>query len=190
MIDFGLLHRVPLVDDSKTVLGVLAQSDVVRWALTFLEKDENSLGNKAVRDTTMGVEKTVVQIHKRQTLKEAFTKIKETGVTGIAVTSDMGSLYGNISATDVKMIGMTQDMFMRFNQTVEEFLGTVPPNQAFGLNPIFIRPSDSVKILAKKFVESGVHRIYLVGDMFKILGVISLIDFIMFLVNEAKSNSN
>jgi len=183
MIDFGLLHRMPVVDD-KNIVGLLAQSDVVSWIQGFLESDP--IGNKAIRDTSMGEQKEVIQIHKDQTMKEAFTKIKESKISGIAVVSEFDSLYGNVSASDVKMVGMKSDIFMKLNQTVEEFLTNIPPNPAFGLNPVFIRPSDSVKILARKFVDSGVHRIYLVGEMMKLIGVISLIDFIIFLVGEAR----
>jgi len=183
MIDFGQLHRVPISTDTE-VLGVLSQSDVIKWALEFLET--SPLGDRLVKDTSMGAPRDVIQIHKKKSVKEAFTLLKDKGVSGIAVISDFGDLYGNISATDVKVIGLDPNMFMRFNDTIEEFLKSVPENSTFGLNPIFIRPSDTVRVLARKFVDSGVHRIYLVGEMLKVLGVISMIDFMKFLIQEAE----
>jgi len=50
----------------------------------------------------------------------------------------------------------------------------VPPHPLFGLNPIFVRPSDSLRMVFRKFVDSGVHRLYVVQDTFEIVGVISV----------------
>jgi len=186
MVDFGMLHRIPLVADKNQLVAMLSQSDVLKWALEFLEK--SSLGDKSVRETSMGAPREVIQIHKKKTVKEAFTKIKDSGVSGIAIVSDFEDLYGNLSATDVKTLGLNPEMFLKLNQTIEEFLKSVPPNSAFGLNPIFTRPSEPIRILARKFVDSGVHRIYIVADALKIIGVISLVDFMKYLIEEASNH--
>jgi len=106
-------------------------------------------------------------------------------VSGIAVTDAFNRLYGNISATDLNIIGPDYSAFDQLTLSVEEYMKAIPPNRIFGFNPIFIKLVDPLKLLVKMFVDSGIHRIYVVHNVMRICGIISMIDLIKYIIQVA-----
>jgi len=184
MIDFGNLHRLPIIESDNNLFALLSQSDVIKWLQDFIEKDE--IGDRSIEEMKIG-SKEVVGISKNTTIRIAFALIVKHKVSGIAVTGEFGELWGNISATDLKYMKDNSTQFQEhLNLTVEEYMTKIPPNYVFGYNPIFIRPVDPFKVLIRKIVDSKIHHIYIVEDAFKILGIISLIDLLKYILQESQ----
>jgi len=135
-----------------------------------------------VRDFQLGYNGTVPSINFDQPAKDAFKKMKELNVSSVAVLNSQGKLYGNLSATDLRVLGADTSFYMNLSKKIEDFMKDIPPNPIFGLNPIFVRPSDNLRLVVRKFVDSGVHRLYLVEEGFELIGVITLAEFIKLLL--------
>jgi len=184
MVDFGKLHRIPIIHETGDLVGLVSQTDVLKWIQPYIEESE--IGNRTILETGLGLDKSVIKIDKGKTTREAFKLILEHNISGIAVTGVFEELYGNISGTDFKIVFETNATdFELLDLTIEEFMKRIPPNPIFGYNPIFVTPQDSLKVLVRKFVDPGVHRIFVVHNVMKICGIISMIDFIKFLLQEA-----
>jgi len=178
MVDFGKLHRVPIIKNDQLV-GLISQGDIIAYIQSFIESDP--IGDKTIQELELGIHKTVITISKNDTVRNGFQKILDNNVSGIAVTAQSDDLYAALSATDIIHFGILKDL-KELDIKIEEFLKTkIPPNTTFGLNPVFVTPADTLKILIKKLTEGHVHRVFIVGDLMKVIGIISLIDVIKFL---------
>jgi CBS domain-containing protein len=187
MVDFGDLHRVPIVNRSGETLGLIAQIDIIKFIQKFI--DENDYGLFTVRDFQLGFKNAVARISKDAKAKDAFKLMKELGVSAVAVVTDQDKLYANLSATDLRSIGYDTALFGKVMDSVESYLKLIPPNKVFGVNPVFVRPADDLRQVFRKFVDSGVHRLYVVEDVFNIVGVISLVDVIRLILRSCDERS-
>jgi len=181
MVDFGDLHRVPIVSRNGETVGLIAQLDIIEFLQKFIDGSE--FGLFTVRDFQLGYKNQVHRISKDSNAKEAFSMMKELGVSAVAVVTDNDKLYANLSATDLRSIGYDTSLFGKLTDSIEAYLKLVQPNKIFGVNPVFARPADDLRLVFRKFVDSGVHRLYVVEDVFTIVGVISLVDVLRLILN-------
>jgi len=92
-------HRAYVTDDNNRVVGVITQSRV----LNFIFQHLNLCGDKAkVHVDNFVSPSRVVSINMNEFVIKAFLLIWNRGVSGVAVVDDTGHLMGNISASDVK----------------------------------------------------------------------------------------
>eukprot|EP01126_Amoeba_proteus_P040745 TRINITY_DN4363_c0_g1_i13.p1 TRINITY_DN4363_c0_g1~~TRINITY_DN4363_c0_g1_i13.p1 ORF type:complete len:208 (-),score=20.56 TRINITY_DN4363_c0_g1_i13:315-938(-) len=94
--------RLPVFTLSGDLVGILSQMDIVSLLDTHIQLFP--IANKSVKDLRLGL-KEVIQISDSLTLKDAFRVIRENRVSGIAVVDKRGYLVGNVSASDIKIIG-------------------------------------------------------------------------------------
>jgi len=107
-------------------------------------------------------------------LMEAFTEIKSKGVTGIGVFDQLGRLIGNISASDLKVIGWDKNLsgFSKLGMSIKEF---------FDLHQrelIRVSPKTTLKTVLKQLVSTHAHRTYVTDSLGKPIGIISLVDLL------------
>jgi len=157
------LHRMAIVEDKRPI-SVLTQSRV----LFFLCEHINFLGNlgsMTVGQLQLGYRK-VEKIDSLSVTINAFIKILETSKSGIAVVRqnafEQEELIGNISASDLKDIGTSAELFALLYVPVISFLErktgnkTLPPPQA-------VSPSDTISSVLWNFFQSKVHRLFVVN---------------------------
>lgn len=93
-------HRCVVLDRaSENVYSVLTQSTVIEFLDEFLYAF--GVGKQTLKELDLGF-KTVYTCTKTDSVKDAFTKIVELGVSCIAVVDDDEQLIGKISTTDIK----------------------------------------------------------------------------------------
>jgi len=151
MIDFGELHRVPVVTPTGEFKGLIAQSDVMAWIQPYLE--ENDLGLRTVRDFQLGVKNEVYSVSFKAPARDAFTLMKEKQVSAVAVLDSYNRLYGNMSATDLRVLGAETSFLSLLSLQVEKYMEFIPPNPVFGLNPIFARPTDTLRVVRQSLLN-------------------------------------
>jgi len=177
-------HRVAVYNEVKDVVGLITQSRVVN---VLFERREELKSRFTGTQASQIASRPVESINMNQFVIDAFKQIWDKQVTGIAVVDDTGKLVGNISATDlvrthVKPIGpILHDLYqplknfnnIRATTNDKVLMGDLP-----SYPPITVHPSDTLETVMKTVVDNKVHRVYLVDDSFKPVGVITLGDII------------
>lgn len=173
------LHRVPIVDADRKLITVITQSQIVQ----ILNKHLDSFGERKNKPVAMMDRffEDVYTIHEDAVAMDAFKMMVEREVSGLAVIDTDGKLTGTISVRDLKAISVDARMFWRLYQTVKNFLLKIRKenNETGGDRPrsvVTVRSSDTLETVVKRLAEHDIHRIFIVDELKKPIGVISLKD--------------
>jgi CBS domain-containing protein len=175
-------HRVAIVNDKYDVIQILTQSKLVE----FLYKNRRFFP-EAMHQRVDNLQKPVECINQKEFVMEAFKRIWDKEVSGLAVVNDDGVLTGNISASDllkthVEPIGeMIHDLY----RPVKDFLGIreslkdkIMMAEIPECKPIAVSPNDTLQSSIEKCLQNKIHRVFIEDDKMKPVGVISLGDII------------
>jgi len=169
------VHRLPVVDpETGNLVTVLTQSHVV----SFLQKHiaQFPFHQRTVAELRLGY-KDVIAVHENDTAAQAFRLISDKRVQGIAVLDANDRLIGNISASDLKVIGHTAKLLPLLLVPLKEFSSFIAPNETIP-GPVTVNPSNTIEEVFFKITVAKVHRAYVVNEQQKLLGVISLLDLL------------
>jgi 5'-AMP-activated protein kinase regulatory gamma subunit len=167
------LHRIPCVDANGNMVALVTQMDVMK----FLSDNIGKLGELA----TSKVEKLqlgfgqVYAVTPDQRAIDAFKMIKDMRVSGVCVVDHNGIIIGNISASDLKLIGYDGKFISRLLMRVEEFLKLIPRDESIPIQgPICVRGDTTFEEVLAKILITRIHRIYIIdGASLRPSGVIS-----------------
>jgi len=180
------LHRIPVIDEERKLITVVTQSQIVNILLRNLD----IIGEKKDKPVSQ-MEKyyeDVVCVREDDITLEAFKIMVEKNVGGLAVIDKEGKLTANISLRDLKVVSTDTRLFWRLYQTIHNFLLKVRKdnNETSGDRPrtiVTVKPSDTLETIIKRLAEHKIHRVYIVDDHKKPLGVISLKDVLQEIIN-------
>lgn len=174
MVSLSHLQRLPVFDSQGNFEGIISQSKVV----VFLADHVNKFPVKSKSLSELSGFKKVIKISEDSLLKDAFIKMKDEGTLGLAVVDSYGNLVGNISASDIKVIGIDAHLIQKLYRPISQVIG-ITQNK---LKPITISPSTLIEEIFRVFKQEKVHRIYIEEDRGELEGVISLSDILSKLI--------
>jgi CBS domain-containing protein len=187
------VHRLVLKDvESGDLVSMLTQSHVVQVLYPFVK--EFGFSRRTVGELKLGYRATGTVSTSNPT-KEAFKKLHAARFDGLAVTDEKDALVGNISISDLSLIGYDGSMFKRLMWPLAKFLEgrLAKPNShkaRHGLAGILsVSPQDTIQAVFDKFQQTEVHRLY-VEQNGKLLGVILLSDLIRLVMAETGSTTS
>jgi CBS domain-containing protein len=171
------LHRVPVIDDERQLMNLITQSQVVR----FLQQNMHLLGDKRLTPVSeiKGVMHDVFTINIHQKAIDAFHQMVEHGVTGVAIVDDAGRLRGNLSLRDLKAMSTDGRFFWRLYQTVENYIIKLKHEIKEGQRPKRVqvcKKTQSLEHVINLLADHSIHRVFVVDDEKKPIGVITLKD--------------
>jgi len=179
------LHRVPVIDEQRNLKSVLTQSQVVE----YIHENINLIGS--LKDKKVGTMKNVYKEVKSIDLDtpaiKGFQLMTASGFSGLAVLDGHGRVTDNLSARDLKAIRFENQLFHRLFFPVKEFLRILDDERNIGeKRPVIrkiVRESDTLEHVINVLVSYQIHRVYLVDDNDKPLGVVSLKDVLLELIS-------
>lgn len=102
MSEFNI-HRLAVSDMNNNFVSILTQSRIVGWLADHVE-EVGQLSNMTLEEFKFGY-REVASVPDTCFAIEAFLKIHEAGVSGIAVVNQHNEIVGSISVSDLKDIG-------------------------------------------------------------------------------------
>jgi CBS domain-containing protein len=170
------MHRLAVVEDGN-IINVVSQWDLLLLSASRMSfmgaKFQKSLIDAGLSGNTqilLSVPEHVIGI---DTLKFMW----ENEVSGVPLVDSVGKISGNFSVTDI--LNLTAENFPLLSLSTTEFLirthGFVKP-------PLCCKKKDSVESVILKFLCFRVHRVYIINDDFKPIGVITLTDIMRYLL--------
>lgn len=176
------LHRVPVISnhDERRLVNVITQSQIMQ----IFHANMDTMGEKAskpVADLTFPRE--VLSVREDELAIEAFQKMVENNVSGLAVVNSAGKLTGNISLRDLKGIHTDGRVFWRLYHPVDRFMAFLKQEyeKKHGIpkQVVCVKGSDTLRDAIAKIVTNHIHRVYVVNATGGPAGVLSIKDLLL-----------
>jgi len=187
------IKRVSIIDDKSNVVGLISQSTLIK----FLFENRNKLGNDLVSRFSLKVKDIwnltggVETINYKEVVIDAFLKMSDRSVSGVAIVNDDGDLVGNISSGDMKRLQLDPPMQLTYDlfEPIHVFCNIDISDKVrksdvmknlISYKPIFVEPEDNLSNVMEKIVTNKIHRLYVVKSSTskKPVKVISLCDLL------------
>eukprot|EP01112_Ceratiomyxa_fruticulosa_P001166 TRINITY_DN1115_c0_g1_i1.p1 TRINITY_DN1115_c0_g1~~TRINITY_DN1115_c0_g1_i1.p1 ORF type:complete len:314 (+),score=54.04 TRINITY_DN1115_c0_g1_i1:176-1117(+) len=170
------VHRIPVVDSEGSLISVLTQSQVVHWLSNHMYYFSDLI-SKTLEQLEIGTQTEVYSVSQHQRAIDAFNLIYEKKVSAVAVVDANGILVGNISVSDLKLIGYNAKLVSRLFYPIEEYLKVISANKnthghAFQ-GALSVQKGSTMGEVVHKLVSTRTHRVYVVDPEGKPIGVIS-----------------
>jgi len=163
------IHRVAVLAEGK-ISNVVSQSDALRWLLEHRNELAEAIGTKTVKQLKL-VKEWVLFVSKHERTLNAYKKMVQHGVSAIAVL-DVDKLVGSLSASDLRTV--RSEDFKVIGLPIMEFLGKQragkPALMSYG------KETDSLIDVLERVVGYHYHRMWVMDDKHKPIGVVSLTD--------------
>jgi len=194
-------HRVLVYKDDKGTTkfkNIVTQSLIMRLIccmMDFLPEVKKSVG-----DLHLGT-KSVVTIEDTRSALEAFQLMHQTNMSAVAVVGQSGSIVGNISVNDFKLVAFDSNFSGLLTSPISEYLSHVnrnalkqhPPHLPSEVqieqfsnmgdshqvpNVIACTRNSSLALVIKLVIFHRVHRVYVLDEESRPTGVISISDIL------------
>ncbi|KAN0025918.1 hypothetical protein ACTFIU_001682 [Dictyostelium citrinum] len=154
------VHRLPIIDSEGSLISILTQSRVVEYIQNHIQ-NINGL-DKAIGQLKDFGTSSVISIKQDRMVIDAFKLMHENGISAVPVVNQIGVLVGNISVSDMKMVGYDGTLFSRMFLPIESFLEMKPKNQNIDIfgKVLCVLDSTTIEEIITKFYISKVHRLY------------------------------
>jgi CBS domain-containing protein len=167
------VHRILLTDGEGRYVAMLSQSDIVRYLYqdptTVFEGLESSAKQLGLADG-----KKVVVVNKNTRAIDAFILMHQMGLTNVAIVDPVQDykLVGTFSASDVRILADAR--LVHLKESVSSFLFLIPERKPL----ITIPPTTPLRLILRKLAQHWVHRIYVIDEKERPVGIITLTDVI------------
>jgi len=169
------VHRIPVVDSEGTFISVLTQSQVVHWLSNHMYHFSDLI-SKTLEQLEIG-QVEVYSVSHHQKAIDAFNLIYSKKVSAVAVVDENGALVGNISVSDLKLIGYNAKLLSRLFYPIEEFLKVITANKEACRHTfkgiLAVQKDSTMGEVVQKLVSTRTHRVYMIDADQKPIGVIS-----------------
>jgi CBS-domain-containing membrane protein len=162
-------HRLAILDKDNHLVNVLTQMDLVRFAkknLTKLPRADETMEE-------LGMLKPVIQVPYESTVFDVVNILHENSVSAVGLQDREGKLVANFSASDLR--GIDPEKFDMLTCPAVEFLEL---HQKRGRYPITCKSSSTLRDILPVICSEKIHRMYIVDEEEKPIGLVSLTDII------------
>jgi len=169
------IHRLALLDAQETIVGIITQTDVIRY---LWENSEDWFSKSKKIIGKMEYTKPVARCSQYTPAIEAFMRMHKEKLQALAMVDDYNRLVGTISTTDLEVLGDENVKFTWLLRPAKLFVKKVRDME--GKPEDFLVKCDVITEIGdavKKLVEAKVHRVFIVDGNVPI-GVASLTDLI------------
>lgn len=170
-------HRAAVLSSwlEPTVVNIMTQSMLISEIRQRAHLLPLNLRHKTI-DTMTSMFEPVTTIMENDTAMNAFIKLKDRNVSGLAIVDDDGVLTGVISVRDLRGIGIDGPYFSRLFLTVKEFKDTLRtefpalgPKGHFdvGSTPASgrcVTPSSTFENLLNVMADGCIHRVFVCSE--------------------------
>lgn len=172
------LHRVPIMDGAGDFYGIVSQSDLISFVADHFGTLFAPLTNCKIHTEQIGTFTKVFSITTKEPAIAAFELIHDLGVHGIAVVdAETGALVGNLSASDLRVIGSKDHSWSTLHLPCGEFVATARKDSHIK-QILAVHRDATFYDVVKLFKAQRAHRIYVVDDKNIPFGVVSTIDLL------------
>jgi CBS domain-containing protein len=175
-------RRVLVVDDNKKLVTVISQSRMLHLVSGVLDSLPDP-ANRTLRERNLH-KKEVASIKLDQPAGDAFVLMREKEISGVAVVDDEQKLVGVISASDIKLLGFDLGYLHLLGKSARDYLTSLRGSIAESQRVVCTCDVDAtIDHAVKQLIARHVHRLFVIDDQRKLVGVVSIRDILKTLLN-------
>ena len=176
-----LVKAMPVVDSEGKVVGMLTDEDLLERAglqqrlsvAMNLEKpilaEELAYLQKSTLTVGQVMSKPPITVKVKDSLGLAASRMSQHGIKRLPVVDEHGKLVGVISRVDIlrlvaEITPTKVKQPIKAGRTVEDIMSPKFP---------FVKRDDDLSVIIERMLENGLHRVIVVGDDGKAMGLIS-----------------
>lgn len=172
-------HRVPIVGDDEKCHNIVSQSVLVKFISENCPRDKLQ---ENIKEAKIPYRKKVVSVIDTTNASDAFKLLDNKRLSGIAVVDENGKLVGNTSARDVKLAAIDEGN-TAMDMDILSYLAKVRQAvlQKKERYPCcHVHEDATVEHIIAVLAKTGYHRVFVVDDNIRPIGVISVTDITTF----------
>jgi len=164
------VHRIPVFGDQNNLCGILSQSDYISFLATRKDAPELAFALQSTVEE-LGYQEALLTTSLQESVYNVLSLMKTNGMSAIPLVNTNGQLAGCFSASDLRLFPLSQWglLFLEVEQFLRERHASSLVPVSIGVTSTF---SDVVELMAK----NKVHRVFVVDDQKKPVGVVSTTD--------------
>lgn len=175
-------RRVLVVDDNRKLVTVISQSRMLHLVSGVLDSLPDP-AHRTLQERNLH-QKEVVRIRLDQPAGEAFALMRERKISGVAVVDEEGKLVGVISASDLKLLGFDLGYLHLLGKSARDYLTALRGSIADSQREVCTCDANSsIDHAVKQLIARHVHRLFVIDDQRRLLGVVSIRDILKTLLN-------
>jgi len=188
-------RRVLIVDKNDHLCSVVTQSRILDFLPSLMKTDRGA--NRKLKDLQLG-STDIKKIHMNEMAIKAF-KLMGTGVTAVAVVNSSDQLVGNLSPSDIRVVGYNLDFWEYLGLSCKDYLAKIREyvtNSEHNVNRFQWLASDDVvcinlntSLLAAVRILTffHLHHIFLTDDERHVLGILTIADVLRIMFQQQQS---
>jgi len=183
-------HRIIISDKNQKVCNLITQSRII----ALLHAMNLSKSKRTLKE--LNLDRTdVISIINTDTAFQAFQLMMQKKMSGLAVVNDNGELVGNISLSDIKLIGWNADYWNLLGFQIKDYLSQIANHPEFVIRDynfwtldrphnvvLRCKSDDTISSVMRIMCFFRVHRVYVVSENNKPIGVVSMGDILSHIV--------
>jgi len=165
-------HRIPVIDGDKHIINYITQGHVIELVAENINHFKNKM-EKTVANMGIGL-REVITINEDQNAIEAFIKMHQNKVSGIAVVDADNKLIGSLSVSDLKYI-LVDEIFFGLAESAMDFVAHCRQQNMKEFSPsISVDKNTTLERIVGKFAKTHVQRFFIVDENKHLIGVFSI----------------
>jgi CBS-domain-containing membrane protein len=174
-----MLVRIPsTTDGGESEVRMVTQSDVLHHVLAHQSEFEIPNWNQTVDEA--GMVRDTISMKTSESALGGFQRMAGADCNALPVVDDDGAVVATLSGADLR--GLTSNLIQRVTLPVLEFLKET--SRGIVRYPITVQKSVTVSDAAMKMMLARVHRVWVVDEAKKPVGVVSTSDVIKHLYRQ------
>ena len=178
-------HRIPIMGPDGRCQSIITQSALVRALAEHME-DQEML--ETLQQSNFPYKKDVVTVKDTTTAGDVFQLLVDKRLSGVAIVDeDSGKILGNTSARDIKYAIIDTSGNASLHMDILSYLSVVrqaTPTKNDKHPASTVHEDSTVGHAIRLLAKTGYHRVFVVDNYQKPIGVISVADVIRFVVGK------
>jgi len=171
------VHRLAVVENGN-LTNILSQWDILLLVLARVSFLGTAVEKTLLEAKLVGEAFNLLySVPEDSQVVDTLKYMNDNAISGVPLTDVSGKITLNFSFTD--MLNLTSTNFPLLSLTTREFLLRI---YGFFKPPVVCRKTDTVESILLKFACYGIHRVYVIDDLFRPIAVITLTDIMQFLL--------
>lgn len=176
-------HRIPILGENGRCCAIISQSALVKTLVAYVSDEELE---ETLEEAALQYKKDIISAVDTASAKQVFELLDSHRLSGIAVVDEeTGKLVGNTSARDIKL-SVVSPVDASMDQDILSYLAKVRQS-TFSKKERYpsahVAEDSTVGHAIRMLAKTGYHRVFVVDEEVKPVGVISVADIIRFVVD-------
>ena len=177
------MHRIPIIDSERVLVNIISQTQLV----DYVNENISKIGKKANKPVKFFKDsmKKVYTVQENKLAIDAFTRMKNHKVTGIAVVNNKDQVTGVLTLKDLRIVANDEKLFHKLYLNVSNIIKELEKKEKKRhRTPIVCNENSTLEEVVKTLCGKNIHRVFVTNDEKKPIGVVGVKEILYEIIAE------